>query len=86
MQVRNLMKVGVALLLPVSLAACGGDRNRDTPAPDPTPPGATPTGTFQSKFGSSFEATFNAGNTTEPRNPSASDVPPLNNTADPLDN
>lgn len=85
MQTKTLLKVGVAFLLPVALTACG-DRNRNNPAPGPTPP-PTPTPTsFQSKFGPNFESTFNASNTSEPKDPTAADVPALNATADPLDN
>lgn len=85
MQTKTLLKVGVAILLPVALTACG-DRNRNSPTPAPAPaPTPTPT-SFQSKLGANFAGVFNASNTSEPKEPTAADVPALNATADPLDN
>lgn len=86
MHTKTLLRVGVAMLLPVALTACG-DRNRNAPTPAPPAPAPTPAPTsFQSQFGTNFAGAFNASNTSEPRDPTAADVPPLSNTANPLDN
>ncbi len=78
------LKAGTALLLPLAMAACS-DRNDNptaTPPPGPPPPAAS----IQSRIGTSFATFFDAGNTSEPREPAASDVPPLSVTTEPLDN
>lgn len=79
-----MLRAGTALLVPIAMAGCS-DRKDDTAVtpPAPTPP---PTVTFQSRFGTSFAGFFDAGNTTDPRDPATGDVPALNATADPLDN
>ncbi len=79
-----MLKTGTALLVPIAMAGCSDMKdNTGTAPPAPTP---TPTATFQSKFGASFVGFFEANNTTDPREPTASDVPALSTTADPIDN
>ncbi len=80
----KLILRGTVALLPLAMAACS-DRagSGTTPTPTPTP---TPTASFQSKFGTSFVGYFEAGNTTEPRDPQPGDVPALSLTTEPLDN
>lgn len=77
---RISLKLAAAALLPLALAACGGGKKS---AATPVTPVAQ---AFQDKFGSAFATDFNASITTEPANPSASDVPALNLSAEPLDN
>lgn len=80
----NKLKAGTALLLPLAMAACS-DRYDDktaTPPPGSPPPAAT----IQSRIGANFASFFDASNSSDPREPSAADVPAVNPAADPLDN
>ncbi len=84
MQYSTKLKVGTALLLPLAMAACS-DRNDNataTPPPSPPPPGAS----IQSQIGSSFATFFDASTTSDPKDPVASDVPPLSLTTEPIAN
>lgn len=83
-----MLKAGASLLA-LSMGACS-DRSSDsavvTPpvAVTPTPPPAP--ASIQTRIGANFLAFFNAGNTTDPRDPVAADLPALAPAADPLDN
>ncbi len=85
----SLMLKAGASLLALSIGACS-DRASDsavvTPpvAGTPTPPAAP--ATIQERIGANFLAFFNAGNTTDPRDPVAGDLPAVAPAADPLDN
>ncbi len=72
-------------LLAVAIAGCSSRDNSANPPPSggtPTPP---PTA-FEQRFGASFASFFTASNTSDPREPTASDVPAADPAADPLDN
>lgn len=79
----NKLKAGTAILLPLAMAACS-DRN-DTPTATP-PASPPPAASIQSRISASFASFFDASNTSDPREPTTADVPPVNPTADPLDN
>lgn len=79
----NKLKAGTAMLLPLAMAACS-DRY-DTPAA--TPPGSPPpAASIQSRIGANFASFFDASNTSDPKEPTAADVPAVNPATDPLDN
>jgi hypothetical protein len=82
MRYSNSLKAGTALMLPLAMAACSGRDDATTPPPPPSPP---PAASFQSQFGASFATTFDASNTTEAKEPAPTDVPALNNAANPID-
>ncbi len=84
MQYASKLKAGTALLIPLAMAACSdrGDNTTATPPPGTPPPAAS----IQSQIGASFATFFDAGNTTEPRDPAATDVPPLSLTTEPIAN
>mgnify|MGYP000123072387 CR=1 FL=1 len=85
MRYSNKLKAGTAMLLPLAMAACS-DRN-DTTSASPPPPGSPPpVASIQSRISTSFASFFDASNTSDPRDPTAADVPAVNPTADPLDN
>jgi hypothetical protein len=85
---QTMLKASVALLLPVAMAACS-DRDSIAPplggggTPTPTP---TPTVSVQGQIGAAFAGLFDASNTSEPRDPAATDVPALSLTAEPVAN
>jgi hypothetical protein len=83
MQYATKLKAGTALLIPLAMAACS-DRNDNATAtpPGPTPPGAS----IQSQIGTSFASFFDASNTSDPKDPVASDVPPVSLTTEPIAN
>lgn len=89
MRTRHRLKISTALLIPLAMAACA-DRIADPggtggggPTPAPTP---APIASIQSRIGGNFLAFFTAAETSDPRDPAASDLPAVNATADPLDN
>lgn len=82
---RITSKLATASLLAIAVAGCSS-RNDSPGAP---PSGGTPTPpatAFEQRFGASFASFFTASNTSEPRDPTASDVPAADPTAEPLDN
>jgi hypothetical protein len=83
------IKAGAVLLLPFAIAACS-ERSSDsavvTPPVVTTPPPTPAPASIQSRIGANFLAFFNAGNTTDPRDPVAADLPAVAPAADPLDN
>lgn len=80
----TLLKSGTALLLPFVISACSDkyDGGKSPPPPGPPPPAAT----IQSRISASFASFFDASNTSDPREPTAADVPAVNPTTDPIDN
>jgi hypothetical protein len=85
MRFSTTLKAGVALFIPLAIAACSDRASNDvTPAPAPGPP--PPKASIQSMIGTSFAAIFDAGNTSDPKDPAATDVPPLSLTTEPIDN
>ena len=84
MQYATKLKAGTALLIPLAIAACSdrGDNTTATPPPGPPPPAAS----IQSQIGTSFALFFDAGNTSDPKDPGATDVPPLSLTTEPITN
>lgn len=78
------LKAGTALLIPLAMAACSdrGDNATATPPPGPPPAAAS----IQSQIGASFAAFFDASNTSDPKDPAESDVPPLSLTTEPIAN
>ncbi len=82
----KLILRGSVALLPLAMAACSNRAADVAAGPSAGTPTPAPTASFQSKFGTSFASYFEAGNTTDPRDPQAGDVPALAATADPLDN
>ena len=80
MKMKVTLRAGTALILPLMMAACS-ERENNTPTPPPPPPAAS----FQSQFGPSFAGFYDTGNTTEAREPSATDVPALNPSANPIE-
>ena len=84
MQYANKLKAGTALLIPLAMAACNNRSENATAAPPPaTPP---PVASIQSRISASFAAFFDASPTSEPRDPVATDVPPLSLTTEPIEN
>lgn len=84
MQYANKLKAGTALLIPLAMAACNNRSENATAAPPPaTPP---PVASFQSRIGASFAAFFDASPTSEPKDPTEADVPPLSLTTEPIEN
>ncbi len=77
--IRNL---AVAAILPAVLSACGGGGGggNNTPAPPAT------SASFQDKVGASFATVFNASNTSDPVDPTAASVPPLDLMGNAVDN
>jgi hypothetical protein len=84
MQYATKLKVGTALLLPLAMAACSDRSDTTTATPPPAPP--PPAASIQSQIGTSFAAFFDASNTSDPKDPVASDVPPLSLTTEPITN
>lgn len=84
MQYATRLKAGTALLIPLVIAACSdrSDNTTATPPPGPPPPAAS----IQSQIGTSFALFFDAGNTSDPKDPVATDVPPLSLTTEPIAN
>ena len=83
MHYSNKLKAGTAMLLPLAMAACSDRNDTTTASPPASPP---PAASIQSRISSSFASFFDASNTSDPREPTATDVPAVNPTADPLDN
>jgi hypothetical protein len=77
------LKAGTALLIPLAMAACSDRDNKATATPPPGPP---PAASIQSQIGASFASYYDAGNTSDPKDPLASDVPPLSLTTEPIAN
>jgi hypothetical protein len=82
MQYATKLKSGTALLLPLAIAACSDGYEAPTPPPGPPPPAAS----IQSRISASFATFFDASATSDPKDPAASDVPPLSLTTEPIDN
>lgn len=87
---KKLIVLGVVFGLPIVMTACSNSSDlpssttATTPSPAPTP---TPTATLvPSAFGSQFAIDFAASNNTDPVTPKASDLPPVDPTANPLTN
>lgn len=82
---RNLLRIAPLLLgAGAALTGCGNHDGKVAVTPPPaTPPVAAVL--LPDKVGSAFSAIFNANPNSEPRDPSPTDVPPLNLTAEPLD-
>ncbi len=86
MRYATMMKAGAVLALPLAMAACG--QRESTPVGGTTPPTGTtpPPASIQSRIGANFLAFFDAGNTTDPREPTTADLPAVAPAADPIDN
>ncbi len=80
----TILKAGTALILPLAMAACN-NRSDNTPTASP-PPSPPPVASVQSQIGASFATAFDASNTSEPKDPAATDVPPLSLTTEPIAN
>ena len=78
---KNTVKAGTALVLPLVMSACSS-YTAPTASPPPSPP---PAASFQSQFGASFAGFYDTSNTTEPREPVATDVPALSNSTNPFE-
>ncbi len=85
MQYANKLKAGTALLIPLAIAACN-NRSENPTAAAPPPATPPPVASIQSRIGASFAAFFDASPTSEPRDPVATDVPPLSLTTEPIEN
>jgi hypothetical protein len=77
------LKAGTALLLPLAMAACNNRSDNATATPPPGPP---PVASIQSRIGASFASFYDASNTSDPKDPTAADVPALSLTTEPIDN
>jgi hypothetical protein len=77
------LKAGTALLIPLAMAGCSDRDNNATATPPPGPP---PAASIQSQIGANFASYYDAGNTSDPKDPLASDVPPLSLTTEPIAN
>jgi hypothetical protein len=87
MPIKNKLRLSGSIVLACSLAACGGGGNRSAaPSPTPTPIATATPGSFQSMFGASFAAIFDASPTSQPVDPTDASVPPLAPASQPLDN
>ena len=80
MRYSTTLKAGAALVLPLAMAACSSSGNSNTASPPPPP--AT---SFQGQFGASFAGAYDASNTTEAKEPAATDVPALSNSTNPIE-
>ncbi len=78
------LKAGTAMLIPLAIAACNNRSDYTPPTPPPGPP--PPAASIQSRIGANFAAFFDASPTSEPKDPAASDVPPLSLTTEPIEN
>lgn len=81
MRNRSIQLAAVSLL---ALAVAGCSEKKDAkppPVSGPPPPVA-----FEQRFGTSFASFFTASNTSDPRDPTAGDVPAASPNTDPLDN
>ncbi len=78
--IRNL---AMAAILPVVLSACGGGGGGSS---NNTPPPPVTSQSFQEKVGANFATVFNASTTADAVDPTAASVPPLDLTANPVDN
>ena len=83
MQYATRLKAGTALLIPLAIAACSDRGDNATATPPPGPP---PAASIQSQIGASFASYYDAGNTSDPKDPAESDVPPLSLTTEPIAN
>ena len=78
--IRNL---AVAAILPTVLTACGGGGGGGGNT-TPTPPATSQS--FQEKISANFATIFNASSTADVVDPTAASVPPLDLTANAVDN
>jgi hypothetical protein len=83
MRYATKLKAGAALTVLLAMAACSDHKNTPPPPPPPSPP---PAASIQSRIGANFASFYDASNTSEPRDPTPTDVPALSLTTEPIEN
>lgn len=83
---RSIRNATTVSLLALAAAGCSSADSIAPPTQGGTTPTPAPAVAFEQRFGTAFASFFTASNTSDPRDPQASDVPALNATADALDN